>query len=48
MYQYLTIFSIVLNIQSSSVAGVIILERSTVENDVESGNKYGFTIGRLS
>lgn len=36
------------NVQSSGVAGVIILERSTVENDVESGNKYGFVISKLS
>ena len=32
-------------IKSSNAAGVIILERSTVENDVESGNKNGFVIG---
>ena len=34
--------------QNSNVAGVIILERSTIENDVESGNKYGFVIGRVN
>ena len=32
-------------VKSSSAAGVIILERSTVENDTESGNKSGFIIG---
>ena len=32
-------------VKHSSVAGVIILERSTVESDVESGNKNGFVIG---
>ncbi|XP_065884810.1 inositol polyphosphate-4-phosphatase type I A-like [Dysidea avara] len=30
--------------ECSSVAGVIVLERSTIENDTDSGNKYGFVI----